>query len=304
MFVTANRDRRTAGLRWGLEPICRALQVSPASVRSVLARPRAPRHLADDVLKVRVREIFDEHYKVYGCRKIRAVLAREHVIVDKDRVARLMRELNIRGASRARRRFTTKADRSHTRAPDRVQRDFTATGPNRLWVSDFTYCSTWAGIAYVAFVIDVYSRMIVGWHLDTAMRTDLVMYALDQAIWRRDTLLAGLIAHSDAGSQYTSIRYTDRLAEIGAVPSIGSIGDSYDNAMAESTIGLYKSELVWPQGPWRTIEQLELATLVYVEWFNHRRLHGELGLITPTEAEQQYYLQPRPETPVTTNNRT
>ena len=169
-----------------------------------------------------------------------------------------------------------------------------------MWVSDFTYCSTWTGVAYVAFVIDVYSRMIVGWHLDTTMRTDLVMTALEQAIWRRDTLLDGLIAHSDAGSQYTSIRYTDRLADIGALPSIGSIGDSYDNAMAESAIGLYKSELVWPKGPWRTFEQLELATLVYVEWFNTRRLHGELGLQTPAEIEQQFYAQPRPEQPVTT----
>jgi len=215
-----------------------------------------------------------------------------------------MRELNIRGASRSRRRFTTHPDRTHTRAPDRVQREFTASGPNRLWVSDFTYCSTWTGVAYVAFVIDVYSRMIVGWHLDATMRTDLVMTALEQAIWRRDTLLDGLVAHSDAGSQDTSIRYTDRLAEIGALPSIGSVGDSYDNAMAESTIGLYKSELVWPKGPWRTFEQLELVTLVYIEWFNHRRLHGELGLMTPTEAEEAYYRQPRPETPVTNNHRT
>ena len=304
MFVTANRHRRTDGMRWGLEPICRALQVSPASVRSALRRPLAPRRIADEVLKARIREIFDDNYQVYGCRKIRAVLAREDVHVDKDRVARLMRELGIRGASRARKRFTTRPDPSHTRAPDRVKRDFTATGPNQLWVSDFTYCSTWAAMAYVAFVIDVYSRMIVGWHIESHMRTDLVMHALEQAIWRRDTRLAGLVAHSDAGSQYTSIRYTDRLCEIGALPSIGTVGDSYDNAMAESTIGLYKSELVWPKGPWRTIEQLELATLVYIEWFNHRRLHGELGLNTPAEIEEQYYRHPRPETPVTTPTRT
>ena len=300
MFVTAHRDRDTNGLRWGLEPICRALQVSPASVRSALARPVAARHVADEALKIKVLEVFEDNYRVYGCRKIRAVLARGGVFVDKDRVARLMRELDIRGATRSRRRYTTVPDRSHVRAPDRVNRDFTAAGPNRLWVSDFTYCSTWTGVAYVAFVIDVYSRMIVGWHLDTTMRTDLVMTALEQAIWRRDTLLAGLVAHSDAGSQYTSIRYTDRLADIGALASIGSIGDSYDNAMAESTIGLYKSELVWPKGPWRSFEQLELATLVYVEWFNTRRLHGELALHTPTEIEQQFYAQPRPETPVTT----
>jgi putative transposase len=304
VFVTANRGRRTQGLRWGLEPICRVLQVSPAAVRSAMVRPVCARRVADEVLKVRVQEIFDENYQVYGCRKIRAVLAREDVCVDKDRLSRLMGELNIRGATRSRRRFTTRPDPAHARAPDRVHRQFTADAPNRLWVSDFTYCSTWTGVVYVAFVIDVFSRMIVGWHLDTTMRTDLVMTALEQAIWRRDTLLAGLVAHSDAGSQYTSIRYTDRLAEIGALPSIGTVGDSYDNAMAESTIGLYKSELVWPKGPWRTVEQLELATLTYVEWFNHRRLHGELGLITPSEAEQHHYNQPRPETPVTTNNRT
>jgi transposase InsO family protein len=269
-----------------------------------MSRPVPARRGADEVLKVEVRRVFDENYQVYGCRKIRAVLAREGVVVDKDRVARLMRELDIRGATRSRRRFTTRADKSHSRAPDLVAREFTATAPNRLWVSDFTYCSTWAGMAYVAFVIDVYSRMIVGWNIDTNMRTDLVMTALEQAIWRRDTLLDGLVAHSDAGSQYTSIRYTDRLAEIGAHPSIGSVGDSYDNAMAESTIGLFKSELVWPKGPWRTVEQLELATLLYVEWFNHRRLHGELDLMTPAEIEERYYQQPRPETPVTTNSRT
>jgi putative transposase len=291
-------------LRWGFEPICRVLQVCPASVRSVMCRPVPARQVADEALKIEVLRVFEENYQVYGCRKIRAALAREGSVVDKDRVARLMRELDIRGATRARRRFTTRPDKSHTRAPDLVRRQFTAARPNQLWVTDFTYCSTWAGMAYVAFVIDVHSRMIVGWNIDTNMRTDLVMTALEQAIWRRDTLLDGLIAHSDAGSQYTSIRYTDRLAEIGASPSIGSVGDSFDNAMAESTIGLFKSELVWPKGPWRTVEQLELATLLYVEWFNHRRLHGELDLMTPAEIEERYYQQPRPETPVTTNHRT
>lgn len=291
VFIAVNKDRRTQGLRWGFEPICAVLQVSPATVRSAIARPTCDRKIADGVLKIRIKAIWDENYQVYGVRKIRAVLAREGTVVAKNRVGRLMRELNISGAVRGRKVFTTKPDLSHSRAPDLVQRDFSAEAPNRLWVTDFTYVPTWSGMVYVAFVVDVFSRMIVGWSLATNMRTDLVMTALDQAVWRRDTLLDRLIAHSDAGSQYTSIRYTDRLVEIGARPSIGTIGDSYDNALAETTIGLYKTELVRRQGPWRTAEQLELATLLYVEWFNTKRIHGEIGDRTPHEHEQNHYRQ-------------
>ena len=228
MFITTHRGRHTQGLRWGFEPICRALEISPSTVRSAIARPTCARRLADEVLKVRIREIWDENYQVYGIRKIRAMLNREHIRVAKNRVGRLMRELGIRGAVRGRRVFTTKPDADHVRAPDLVKRDFTAPGPNRLWVMDFTYVPTWPGMVYVAFVIDVYSRMIVGWNLATNMRTDLVMTALEHAVWRRDTILDELVAHSDAGSQYTAIRVTDRLAEIGARPSIGTVGDSYD----------------------------------------------------------------------------
>jgi putative transposase len=300
----ANRDRRTAGLRWGFEPICKALQVSPSTVRSAIARPVSDHAIVDETLKAKIREVFDNNFGVYGCRKIVAALARDNIIVDKDRVTRLMRHMGIRGATRNRKRFTTHPDPSHTRAPDLVKRDFTASGPNQLWVTDFTYCSTWTGVVYVAFVVDVYSRMIVGWHLDTTMRTDLVLTALNQAAWRRNTMLAGLIAHSDAGAQYTSVRYTDRLTELGAHPSIGTVGDSYDNALAESTIGLFKSELLWPKGPWRTAEQLELATLTDIEWFNHRRLHGSIGMITPAETEHNYYQQPRPATPTKPTTRT
>ena len=296
MFITTHRERRTQGLRWGFEPICRALEISPSTVRSAIARPTCARRLADEVLKVRIREIWDENYQVYGIRKIRAMLAREHIGVAKNRVGRLMRELGIRGAVRGRKVFTTKSDKDHVRAPDLVKRDFTAPGPNRLWVMDFTYVPTWAGMVYVAFVIDVYSRMIVGWNLATNMRTDLVMTALEHAVWRRDTLLDELVAHSDAGSQYTAIRVTDRLAEIGARPSIGTVGDSYDNAMAGSINGLYKTELVWRQGPWRTAEQLELATLLYVEWFNQRRIHAEIGDLTPAEYETAHYLRHQPST--------
>ena len=294
--MITHRDRRTDGLRWGFEPICRVLQISPSTVRSAIARPPCARVIRDAALKVQIRTIYDDNYKVYGVRKIRAVLARGEVRVAKNRVGRLMRELNICGAVRGRRVFTTKSDPSHVRAADLVKRDFTAVGPNRLWVMDFTYVPTWAGMVYVAFVIDVYSRMIVGWNLATCMRTELVMNAFEQAVWRRDTLLDSLVAHSDAGSQYTSIRFTDRLVEIGVRPSIGTVGDSYDNAMAETTIGIYKTELVWQQGPWRSAEQLELATLCYVEWFNNHRLHGELGYLTPTEHEAIYYRHHQPQT--------
>jgi putative transposase len=289
--VLAHRDLRTDGLRWGFEPICAVLQVSPASVRSALRRPPSARQLADQELKVLVKAVFEENYGVYGIRKIRAALVRQGVSVSKNRVARLMRELGLRGATRGRKVFTTRPDADAARPPDHVQRNFRADGPNRLWVMDFTYVSTWAGMAYTAFVIDVFSRMIVGWNVATTMRTELVMNALEQAIWRRDTLLDELIAHSDAGAQYTSVRFTDRLAEIGARPSVGSVGDSYDNALAESLIGLYKTELVRPQGPWRTAEQLELATLLYVEWFNTRRLHGELDHRPPAEYEATHYRQ-------------
>ena len=226
VFIATHRERRTQGLGWGFEPICRVLEISPATVRSAIARPTCARRVADEVLKVRIRTIWDENYQVYGIRKIRAMLAREGQRVAKNRVARLMRELGIRGATRGRSVFTTRPDKDHVRAPDLVKRDFTAPAPNRLWVMDFTYVATWAGMVYVAFIVDVYGRMIVGWNLSTAMRVDLVMAALEQAVWRRDTLLDELITHSDAGSQYTAIRFTDRLIEIGARPSIGTVGDS------------------------------------------------------------------------------
>jgi putative transposase len=298
LYVAAYRDR------FGLEPICRVLQVNASTVRSRLARPPSATAIADEDLKAEIQVIFDANYRVYGCRKIKAVLAREHgVVVDKDRVARLMRELGIRGVIRGRKVFTTKSDPAAERAPDLVNRTFTAERPNALWVSDFTYVPSWAGMVYVAFVLDVYSRFIVGWRASTTMRTDLVMDALNQGVHARCTMLTGLITHSEPG-QYTSIRYTERLAEIGAQPSIGSIGDSYDNAMAESLNGLYKAELIWQQGPWRNVEHVELATLLWVEWFNHRRLHGELGHLTPSEVEDLYYRHPRLETPAAITTRT
>ena len=290
----------------GVEPICRALQVAPSAVRSALARPVPARQLADEALKPVIVELFEANYRVYGRRKIKAALRREHgLVVDKDRVARLMRELGIRGAVRSRSVVTTRSDRSSPRAPDLVQRRFHANRPNELWVSDFTYVATWSGFVFTAFVIDVHSRKIVGWRTAASMTTPLVMDALEMAVFsRRLQLINGVIAHSDAGSQYVSVAYTERLAEIGARPSIGSIGDSYDNSLAESVNGLYKTELIRRQGPWRNVEHVELATLVWVEWFNNRRLHSELGDIPPAELEDYYYARTPDRATINTPTRT
>lgn len=299
-FVVANRDT------FGLEPICRVLQIATSTVRSCLARPISAREIADEVLKPKIRGLFDDNYQVYGRRKIKAGLRREYgLIVDKDRIARIMAELGIRGASRSRSMIPTRADTTSPRAPDLVKRRFEADRPNELWVSDFTYVATWSGFVYAAFIIDVYSRMIVGWRVAATMTTDLVMDALNMAVWtRRACLIDGVIAHSDAGSQYVSIAYTERLAEIGARPSVGTVADSYDNALAEAVNALYKTELIKRKGPWRNVEHVELATLAYVEWFNHRRLHSEIGDIPPAESEDMYYRQQRPEYPVPTTSRT
>ena len=299
-FVVANRDT------FGLEPIRRVLQVATSTVRSCLARPISAREIADEVLKPEIRQLFDDNYQVYGRRKIKAGLRREYgLIVDKDRVARLMAELGIRGASRVRSVVTTKADDTSPRAPDLVKRRFVAERPNQLWVSDFTYVATWSGFVYAAFIIDVYSRMIVGWRVASTMTTDLVMDALNMAAFtRRTNMIGGVIAHSDAGSQYTSVAYTERLAEIGARPSIGTVGDSYDNALAEAVNALYKTELIKRQGPWRNAEHVELATLAYIEWFNHRRLHSEIGDIPPAEIEANHYHHQRAQQQVPTPTRT
>jgi len=290
----------------GVVPICRVLQVAPSAVRSVMSRPVCARRLADDAVKPKLLEVFEANYRVYGRRKMKAALRREHGInLDKDRIARLMRELGIRGATRSKTTVTTRPDRSSPRAPDLVNRRFQAERPNQLWVCDFTYVPTWSGFVYTAFVTDVYSRRIVGWRTAASMTTPLVMDALEMAIFsRRHQLLDGVIAHSDAGSQYVSVSYTERLAEIGAQPSIGSIGDSFDNAMAESVNGLYKTELIRRRGPWRHAEHVELATLTYVEWFNNRRLHSELGDIPPAEFEHDHYARARADRQVPTPTRT
>jgi transposase InsO family protein len=234
---------------------------------------------------------------VYGRRKLTRAARKAGLELGRDQVARLMRAEGLRGASRSRRRFTTHPDPAAVRAPDLVNRNFTATRPNEKWVADFTYCSTWSGVVYVAFVTDVYSRRIVGWKASRSMSAALVVDALNMAAWvRRGTALDGLICHSDAGGQYVSIAYTDRLDDIGASPSIGTVGDSFDNAMAESVIGLFKTELhrnpavlAANGGHWRGLDDLEVATCRWVSWFNDERLHGELDDLTPAEFEDVYY---------------
>ena len=279
------------------------MEIAPSTYWSAKTRPVSPRAARDAELAPQLRTLWERNYSVYGRRKLTKAARKNGVDVGRDQVARLMRGMGIRGASRSKKRFTTKADPAAVRAPDLVKRDFTATAPDRKWVADFTYCSTWSGIVYVAFVVDVFSRRIVGWKADRTMHATLVIDALNMAAWtRRHSDLAGVICHSDAGSQYTSIAYTDRLDDIGAAPSIGTIGDSYDNAMAETTIGLFKTELhrnpaalARNGGPWRGLDDLELAVCAWVSWFNDERLHSELGDRTPSEIEADYRHQSQPE---------
>lgn len=281
-YIDAHRDR------FGVEPILHALEVAPSTYYCAKSRPPSKRALSDAVLKPRILKLWTDNYSVYGVRKLTKALRREGVVVGRDQVGRLMAELGIAGMVRGKSKRTTKADPSALRAPDLVKRHFAASEPNRLWVSDFTYVPAWSGTVYVAFIVDAFSRAIVGWKAATTMATDLVLDALEMAIWRRASVLSGLVAHSDAGSQYTSLRYTERLAEIGAAPSIGTVGDSYDNALAETVNGLYKNELIHRQGPWRTLEDIEVATAAWVHWWNTTRLHGACGDVPPEEYEQAW----------------
>ena len=239
--------------------------------------------------------IWKSNYSVYGKRKLTKVAKRRGLAMGRDQVARLMRQQGIRGASRAKRRFTTHADATQLRAPDLVQREFVASRPDELWVADFTYCSTWSGVVYVAFIVDVFSRRFVGWKASRSMTADLVVDALNMAAWTRRTTLDGLIRHTDAGAQYTSVSYTDRIDGLGVCASIGTVGDSYDNAMAESVMGIFKTELhrnpavlADNGGHWRGPDNLEIATCAWVSWFNEERLHGELNDRTPAEVEADY----------------
>jgi putative transposase len=266
--------------------------VAPSTYYAARSRRPSPRAERDAVLRPVLREIWSANYCVYGARKLWKAAARGGWEVGRDQVARLMRAEQIQGALRNKRVRTTRADPAAARHPDLVKRDFTAQGPNQLWVTDITYVPTWAGVAYVCFIIDVYSRMIVGWRAAPHMRTEMVLDAIEMARWSRGTKIEGLRCHSDAGSQFTSLRYGERLAEIGAVPSIGTVADSYDNALAETVNGYYKAELIRGPArtePWRTVEDVELATLGWVHWHNTQRLHGYLGDIPPTEFETAFY---------------
>jgi putative transposase len=275
----------------GVEPICRVLQVAPSTYYGAKSRPLSARAARDAVLMPVLLALWQANYSVYGARKLWKAARRAGYDIGRDHIARLMRELGIHGVRRGRRVFTTRRDDDAARAPDLVQRNFTATAPNQLWVTDLTYVATWSGFAYVCFIVDAFSRRIVGWRVASHMRTEMVLDALEMARWSRGTRLERLITHSDAGSQFTSVRYGERLAELGAVPSIGSVGDSYDNALAESVNGLYKTELIRGpgQGPWRTIDDVELATLSWVHWHNTERLHGYLSDVPPAESEAAFY---------------
>ena len=287
-MVDAHREQH------GVEPICRTLGVAPSTYYAVKARERNPsqRALRDQRLRGEIRRVHKENLGVYGARKVWWQLQREGIETARCTVERLMGKDGLQGAVRGKKHRTTIPDGQSTRAPDLVDRDFKAPAPNRLWVSDFTYVSAWSQTVYIAFTIDVFSRRIVGWKADTTMKTPLVLDTLEMALWARDhhgqPVQEGLIAHSDAGSQYTSFAFTQRLVDAGADASIGSIGDGYDNAVAESTIGLYKTELINQQGPWKTMEQVEFATLQWVDWYNHKRLHGACERLPPVEYEDNH----------------
>lgn len=282
---------------WGVEPICAVLGIAPSGYRRHAARQRNPalrcaRAKRDEVLAPQVERIWHANMQVYGADKVWHQMNREGTLVARCTVERLMRCLGLQGVRRGKVMRTTIPDKSAVCPLDRVNRQFKAERPNQLWVSDFTYCSTWQGWLYVAFVIDVFARRIVGWRVSSAMRTDFVLDALEQALFDRQPKRAdALIHHSDRGSQYVSILYTERLAQAGLAPSVGSRGDSYDNALAETINGLYKAELIHRRAPWKTKEALELATLEWVAWFNHHRLLGSIGYMPPAEAEANYYRQ-------------
>jgi putative transposase len=302
-FITAHAGRRSAGgLRWGVEPICTVLsghgvKIAPSTYYAHLSRPASARSVADASLLpeiVRVHSSTTVGRGLYGVRKVWHQLRREGTVVARCRVERLMKAEGLQGVRRGRRFVTTRPDSAAARPPDLVDRDFTAARPNQLWVVDFTYVPTWSGTVFTAFVSDVFSRRIVGWRTAVSMPTDLPLDALEMALWTRaraEEAVDGLVHHSDAGSQYTSIRYANRLLDAGALASIGSVGDSYDNALAESTIGLYKAECVRHEGPWRGVDDLELGTLSWVHWFNGTRLHGSIGHVPPIEYETEYYRQ-------------
>lgn len=283
--------------KFGVEPICRTLmsagtQIAPSTYYAAKKRPLSARSRSDARLLVQIRRVHEANYGVYGARKIHAQLLREGIQVARCTVERLMRAAGLRGLSRAKGPRTTVPGRGPDAREDLVQRDFTAEAPNQLWVADITYCRTFAGWVYAAFIIDVFSRRVLGWQLSKSLRTDLALDALEMAFWTRERAgqgVRGLRHHSDKGVQYVAVRYTQRLAEAGAVASVGSTGDSYDNALAEAFNSLFKAELIRNRGPFKSIEDLEIAVAEYVDWFNHRRVHGEIGMVPPVEFEDVYH---------------
>jgi putative transposase len=286
-YIDAHRQE------FGVESICNELPIAPSTYHDFNRRQPSERAQRDAVMLPIVMALFVAKYRVYGARKLWIAARRAGHDIGRDQVARLMTILDIHGVTRRRKRvWTTRSDDS-PRSPDLVERKFCAESPNQLWVTDLTYVPTWSGVAYVAFIVDVYSRTIVGWRVAAHMRTDMVLDALNMAAWNRNVDLAGLVTHSDAGSQFTSIRWTERLTEIGASPSIGSVGDSYDNALAETVNGYYKAELIYgpEQGPWKTVDDVELATLAWVHWHNTQRLHGYCDDLPPAEFEAAYAAQ-------------
>lgn len=285
-FIDRHRDE------YGVEPICAVLPIAPSTYYEAKARQadpaRAPARVQRDAyMRDEIQRVWDANRCVYGARKVWRQLRREHVLVARCTVERLMRAEGLRGVVRGQSIRTTRPDLATERPHDLVQRAFHASRPNALWVADFTYVATWRGFVYVAFVIDVFSRRIVGWCAASSMRSELVLDALEQALYDRETD-GGLVHHSDRGSQYLSIRYTERLAEAGIEGSVGSRGDAYDNAMAESVIGLFKTEVIRHAGPWRGLDEVEYATLEWVAWFNTTRLLEPLGYLPPAEYEAQF----------------
>ncbi len=291
VFVDRHRDA------FGVEPICKVLQIAPSGYRRHAARQRNPalrcqRDQRDEQVMPEIQRVFHANLQVYGADKVWRQLSREGVSIARCTVERLMKQLHLQGVRRGKVKRTTMNDRTTICPLDKVNRQFKADRPNELWVSDFTYVSTWAGWLYVAFVIDVFARRIVGWQISHSMHTDFVLDALEQALYERQLDGdEGLIHHSDRGSQYVSIRYTERLAEAGIEPSVGSRGDSYDNALAETINGLYKAEVIHRKASWKNKQSLELATLEWVHWFNHHRLLESIGYIPPAEAEANYWRQ-------------
>jgi transposase InsO family protein len=279
----------------GVEPICKILPIAPSTYHDHAAKRRDPGKLSerakrDAGLKVEIKRVFDANFVVYGARKVWRQMKREGHDVARCTIERLMRDMGLQGAIRGKPVKTTISDNAASRPLDKVNRQFTAPRPNALWVSDFTYVATWQGFVYVAFVIDAFARRIVGWRVSRSAHAGFVLDALEQALHdRRPTKGGGLVHHSDRGVQYVSIKYTERLTDAGLEPSVGSVGDSYDNALAETINGLYKTEVIRKRGPWRNLEAVEFATLEWVDWFNNRRLLEPIGNIPPAEAEARYY---------------